>query len=92
MYSNAPLHRLVAGAPLKLDVQHQRAAIGQRDVEHLICGQRLGREFDIEGVGLAHFSLEQPGRKVGNEGTEQLLKRTIGLGHGSCSSHPCTPV
>src|SRR5438128_1324178 len=84
---HAPLHRLVAGAPLKLDVQHQCMAIGQGDVEYLVRGQRLGRQFDIERVGVAHVSLEQPGCKVGDEGTDQLVQWTIGVGHSACSSH-----
>src|SRR5207249_2641742 len=78
------------GAPLKLDVQHQCTAIGQGDVEYLVRGQRLGRQFDIERVGVAHVSLEQPGCKVGDEGTDQLFQWTIGVGDSSCLlAHVC---
>ena len=44
----APFHGLVADSSLKLDMQHERTTIGQRNVEDLVSSEHAAGQFHVE--------------------------------------------
>ena len=57
----------MAPAALKLHVQQQGTAVSQGNVEHLVYGERLSRQLDIERTCPLDISLEQPCGKIRNK-------------------------
>ena len=53
-----PLHGLMTAATLKLDMQHERPTIGQRDVEDLVNSEHAAGQFNVELVRLVYVGLE----------------------------------
>jgi hypothetical protein len=48
----------VAASTLELDMQHERPAIGQHDVEDLVSHEYAAGQFNVERVSLAYVSMQ----------------------------------
>jgi hypothetical protein len=54
----APFHGLVADSPLKLDMQHERTTIGQRNVEDLVSSEHAAGQFHVERMGFTYVGMQ----------------------------------